>query len=196
MSVPAFRLAFVQSCTDAATLPRDPVPEVALTGRSNVGKSSLLNSLAGVRQLARVSRTPGRTRMINLFALEGGKLRLLDLPGYGYARMARSERAGWDRMLAPLFDGRPNLRLALLLADARLEPQPLDLEMAEWLRSQGCAFELIATKWDRLSGNQRAVARRRFEEAFGATALGYSSVTHEGRDALRRRLLGAAATSL
>lgn len=185
----AFRLAFLQSCADAAALPADAVPEVALTGRSNVGKSSLLNSLGGERHLARVSRTPGRTRLINLFEVEGTALRLLDLPGYGYARMARSERAGWDAMLAPLFDGRPNLRLALLLADARLEPQALDLEMAAWLRAQGCAFELIATKWDRLSGNQRAVARRRFESAFGATPLGYSSVSHEGRDELRRRLL-------
>lgn len=185
----AWHVEFVKSCAAATDFPDDAVPEAALLGRSNAGKSSLLNSLAGRHELARTSRTPGRTRLLNLFTVEGGGLRLVDCPGYGYARASRSLQAEWGALTSEYMQRRANLALAVLLVDARLEPQALDLEAMAWLRQRPLPVQLVATKWDRLSGNQRTQAQKRLAAAFGATPLGYSSVTHAGREELRRALL-------
>ncbi|MGH9393298.1 MAG: ribosome biogenesis GTP-binding protein YihA/YsxC [Terriglobales bacterium] len=189
MSGPAWTVRFVKSCSALQDLPPAATPEVALLGRSNVGKSSLLNSLAGRKQLARTSRTPGRTRLLNLFSVNEGQFLLVDCPGYGYAQAARNLRAQWAGLIEQYLSARPQLRLALLLVDARLDPQPLDLDAAQWLRQRSLPLQIVATKWDRLSGNQRPAALRRLESALAAPVLGYSSVTHEGRDRLRARLL-------
>ncbi len=170
-------------------LPQDGAPEIALVGRSNVGKSSLLNALAGQHNLARTSRTPGRTRLLNLFTVNGGLVRLVDCPGYGYAKAARHERAGWGELVEAYLSEREALRLVLLLVDARLKPQAPDRDMAGWLRRRGRALQLVSTKWDRLSGNERPVARRELEAAFAATPLGFSSVSAEGREALRQAVV-------
>ncbi len=166
-----------------------------MLGRSNVGKSSLLNALAGRSDLARTSRTPGRTRLLNLFRSEGARLRLVDCPGYGYARAARAQRLAWGALVEAYLAERHTLRLALLLVDARLDPQLLDLDMAAWLRAHGHTLLLVATKWDRLSGNQRPLACRRFDTAFAATPLPVSALTGENITALRRRLLDQAQLS-
>ena len=190
---PPFTATFLKSCSALGDLPLDSVPEAAILGRSNVGKSSLLNTLAGHRHLAQTSRTPGRTRLLNLFNVNGHQLRLVDCPGYGYAKVARDMRIGWGDLIQPYLEQRPNLRLAVLLVDGMLPAQPMDLELDAWLRLHQRPRLLVATKWDRMSGNLRAQARRRLTEAFGEAPLPFSSVNHEGRDALRHALLAAAA---
>lgn len=184
-----FRVTFEKSCASLGDLPPDGAPEIALVGRSNVGKSSLLNALAGQHNLARTSRTPGRTRLLNLFAVNRGLVRLVDCPGYGYAKASRRDRAGWGDLVEAYLSEREALRLVLLLVDARLKPQALDQDMAAWLRRRGRTVQLVATKWDRLSGNQRPVARRELEGAFAAAPLEFSSISGEGREALRQAVV-------
>ncbi|HXE30470.1 MAG TPA: ribosome biogenesis GTP-binding protein YihA/YsxC [Terriglobales bacterium] len=179
----------MKSCSGLGDLPADEVPEAALLGRSNVGKSSLLNVLAGQHQLARTSRTPGRTRLLNLFDVNGGRVRLVDCPGYGYAKVARSEREGWGELIEPYLAQRPNLRLALLLVDATLPAQPPDLDLHAWLALRPYPTLVVATKCDRLSGNQRPQALARLKAAFGEEPLPFSAITRLGRDPLRGRLL-------
>ena len=138
------------------------VAEVTFVGRSNVGKSSLLNALCG-HVIARVSKTPGRTRTINVF--ETGHHRwLVDLPGYGYAKVAPKERKGWGHMIENYLTGRPNLRMVFSLIDAQVGPTFLDQEMHRWLDSQGLPWRVIATKCDqvkpsRFANHKKEVAR-------------------------------------
>ena len=184
-----FDVAFLKSCSAIGDLPLDAIPEAAILGRSNVGKSSLLNSLAGEKGLAKTSRTPGRTRLLNLFDVNSGKLRLVDCPGYGYAKVSRVEREKWGALIEPYLAERPNLALAVLLIDSMLDPQPLDLDLHDWLRAHQIPSLLVATKCDRLSGNQLPTALRRLTQSFGAQPLAFSSVTNAGRDQLRQSLL-------
>jgi GTP-binding protein len=149
---------FLLSAMAAAQFPKPDVPEVAFLGRSNVGKSSLLNSLAG-EKAAKVSSTPGRTRAINFFALldQSQKRRLIfaDHPGYGYAKISKSISAGWPAFIEPYLQTRSTLRLCICLVDSNVPPQPSDRQLLEWLRAAGRAFAVVATKVDRLSGNER-----------------------------------------
>ena len=184
-----FDVAFLKSCSSPADFPTGSNPESAFLGRSNVGKSSLLNALAGQSGLARVSRTPGRTRLLNLFSVNGGALVLVDCPGYGYAKASRSLRQAWGELTQQYFERREQLRLTLLLVDASIDPQAIDLAAAVWLRERGIAFQVVATKWDRLGAAQRARALRDLESAFAAPPLPFSSRTGDGRDELRRLLL-------
>ena len=187
-----FKATFLKSCSALENLPDDAVPEVALLGRSNVGKSSLLNTLAGEHQLAQTSRTPGRTRLLNLFEINDGILRLVDCPGYGYAKIAREQRIGWGELIEPYLEQRENLQFCVLLVDSMIVPQRLDLELHAWLRQHQRPTLLVATKCDRLSGNQRPQAIKRLREAFGEEPLPFSSTSALGRDALRQRILNAA----
>ncbi len=149
---------FLLSAVSAAQFPRAEVPEIAFLGRSNVGKSSLLNALVG-EKAARVSNTPGRTRAINFFAVwdERGKRKMLfaDLPGYGYAKISKSISAGWPAFIEPYLAGRETLALCICLVDANVPPRPNDRQLMEWLRSVGREFVVVATKIDRMSGNER-----------------------------------------
>ncbi|MBI4911266.1 MAG: ribosome biogenesis GTP-binding protein YsxC [Acidobacteria bacterium] len=133
--------------------------EVAFVGRSNVGKSSLLNALANQRQLARVSKTPGRTRLINVF-VTGPDRWIVDLPGYGFAAGPAKEREGWRAMIEGYLRGRPTLRMVFVLVDAEVGPTPLDHQMLDWLRGEGLPGRIVATKADRVKPS-RALARRR-----------------------------------
>jgi len=146
------------SALSAAQFPRPSVPEVAFLGRSNVGKSSLLNALAGTAA-ARVSSTPGRTRAVNFFLLTDGrraqKMIFADLPGYGYAKISKSISAGWPGFIEPYLTDRPTLRLAICLVDANVPPQASDRQLLDWLAARGREFVVVATKADRLSGNER-----------------------------------------
>src|ERR1700683_1268944 len=149
---------FLLSALSAAQFPEPHVPEIAFLGRSNVGKSSLLNALVG-EKAAKVSSTPGRTRAINFFALldpsQKRKLIFADLPGYGYAKISKSISAGWPAFIEPYLAIRSTLKLCICLVDSNVPPQQSDRQLIDWLRAAGRDFAVVATKIDRLSGNGR-----------------------------------------
>jgi GTP-binding protein len=142
----------------AEQFPEPDVPEIAFLGRSNVGKSSLLNALTG-EKAAKVSSTPGRTRAINFFALldssQRRKLIFADLPGYGYAKISKSISAGWPAFIEPYLAIRSTLKLCICLVDSNVPAQQSDRQLIDWLRAAGRDFAVVATKIDRLSGNER-----------------------------------------
>ena len=180
----AGRYLFAQPCEFVAAAARlDGLPppdgvEIAFAGRSNVGKSSLVNALTGRRNLARTSNTPGRTRQINFFSLAGGRLTLVDLPGYGYARAAKREIAAWTGLVDAYLRGRPNLRRAVLLVDSRHGARPPDLRAMAMLDGAAVSWQLALTKTDKLSvealdrrlGDCRALLRSR-PAAYPAVAV-------------------------
>ncbi len=149
---------FLLSALSAAQFPVADLPEIAFLGRSNVGKSSLLNALAG-EKAAKVSSTPGRTRAINFFKLLDERHRpammFADLPGYGYAKISKSISAEWPSFIEPYLALREKLVLCVCLVDSNVEPRPSDGQLFEWLRAEGREFAVVATKVDRLSGNER-----------------------------------------
>jgi|SRR5579871_6052382 len=140
---------FVRGAADLAGIPPTKFPEVAFAGRSNVGKSSLVNALTGRKTLARVSNTPGRTREINFFRL-GERLMLADLPGYGYARVSKAESAKWTELIFAYLAGRPSLRRVVLLIDSRRGPLPQDIEVMDLLDRAAVSYQLVLTKVDKL----------------------------------------------
>ena len=153
-----FTTQFLLSAMAAAQFPAPDVPEIAFLGRSNVGKSSLLNTLVGDKA-AKVSSTPGRTRAINFFALldpsQRRKMVFADLPGYGYAKISKSISAGWPAFIEPYLAIRSTLKLCICLVDSNVPPQESDRQLIDWLRAAGRDFAVVATKIDRLSGNER-----------------------------------------
>jgi len=183
---------FVTSAASAAGLLQTPLPELAFAGRSNVGKSTLINALAG-RTLARTSAAPGKTRLANYYRLQpdrGRAFHLVDLPGYGYARGARDGRA-FDTLAREYFFGgpksvslRPAIAGVVLLVDARHPGLDTDLEACAWFAAQGCPFQLVATKADKLSRAERQRATAAIATAFGRGALMMSVPSGEGIDEL------------
>lgn len=153
-----FTTQFLLSALSAAQFPAPTVPEIAFLGRSNVGKSSLLNALVG-EKAAKVSSTPGRTRAINFFLIsdENNRQRCIfaDLPGYGYAKISKSISAEWPKFIEPYLAERAPLALCVCLVDSNIPPQPRDLQLLDWLRAADREFVVVATKADRLSGNER-----------------------------------------
>jgi len=149
---------FLLSAMAPEQFPAPGTPEIAFLGRSNVGKSSLLNTIVG-EKAAKVSSTPGRTRAINFFALldekQRRKLLLADLPGYGYAKISKSISAGWPAFIEPYLQIRSTLKLCICLVDSNIPPQESDLQLIDWLRAAGREIAVVATKIDRLSGNER-----------------------------------------
>jgi len=149
---------FLLSALSAAQFPAPTVPEIAFLGRSNVGKSSLLNALVGDKA-AKVSSTPGRTRAINFFLVSDERRAprniLADLPGYGYAKISKSISAEWPKFIEPYLAERATLGLCICLVDSNIPPQESDQRLIEWLRAAGRRFAVVATKIDRLSGNAR-----------------------------------------
>ena len=183
---------FVTSAATAADLLQTPLAELAFAGRSNVGKSSLINALAG-RTLARTSAAPGKTRLANYYRLQpdrGRAFHLVDLPGYGYARGARGGRAFESLAQEYFFGGpggvwlRPAIAGVVLLADARHPGLDTDVEAAAWLSAQGCPVRLVATKADKLTRAERQRATAAFVQAFGTGALMTASPSGEGTDEL------------
>jgi len=152
---------FLTSSALPADWPDPSLPEVAFVGRSNVGKSSMINSLAGRRKLVRVSKTPGRTRMINYFevALQTNgtahRLRVVDLPGYGFARVAKSERERWDEMISTYLEKRQNLQVVVSIIDAEIGPTHADQQMLDYLSELRPGVLVVATKIDRLPKAKR-----------------------------------------
>ena len=144
------RVEFVCSGLKNEDLPASSAPEFALVGRSNVGKSSLLNYLAGQKQLARVSNTPGRTQTINLFSAEKGEFFLVDLPGYGYAESSHATQAHWEKGMQAFFEGREGLFAIFILIDIRRDVQPEDESLSRWLKNLGLKVIAIQTKCDKI----------------------------------------------
>jgi GTP-binding protein len=154
------RLSFVRSATRVGDLPPSPA-EVAFVGRSNVGKSALVNALANRRQLARVSNTPGRTQVINLFSVDGDDGgTLVDLPGYGFAKASKSVRRDWPEMIEGYLIEREPLAMVYVLVDGAIGPTPLDARMLEWLRYHGVPHTVVATKSDKVKSSKRPARRR------------------------------------
>jgi GTP-binding protein len=156
------QLKFVQSATRVHQLP-ELGPEVAFVGRSNVGKSSLINALAHQRQLARVSNTPGRTQLINVFShVAGGAV--VDLPGYGYAKVPGHIRGDWSSMIEGYLLEREELVMVFVLVDGEIGPTPLDVQMLEWLRSNDVPHTVVATKSDKVKSAKRQRRKRDLAE--------------------------------
>jgi GTP-binding protein len=188
---------FLLGCAAVEQLPAPDLPEIAFAGRSNVGKSSLLNALTGRRELARVSAEPGRTREVNLFAVDG-RLRLADLPGYGFAKVSRSEAKRFQNLGRAYLQGRPNLKRVYLLIDARHGLKEVDAEALDALDTSAVSYQIVLTKADKLKPAE-AEARRaetlarisRRPAAFPRVAV-TSSETGAGIPELRAEALLAA----
>lgn len=175
------------AATNAKQFPAPSLPEVAFLGRSNVGKSSVINTLVDAK-LARTSSTPGRTRSINFFEVRWpGKAQpevvFADLPGYGYAKLSREISQEWPKFIEPYLNDRPTLALCLALVDVNVPPQERDRELLDFLNASGRDFLLIATKSDRLSNNQLRNALKSLAEAYPtAPVIPFSAKTRAGRD--------------
>lgn len=157
---------FVQSVAGMGYFPAIGLPQIAVAGHSNVGKSSLLNALFGRKGLVKTSKTPGCTRLLNLFEVDAALL-VVDLPGYGFARAPKSEQYKWARLIEGYLDGSASLRLVLVLLDIRHGPKASDLQLIEWLNARGIRWLPVATKADKLSGNERGKRLREMTRAMG-----------------------------
>ncbi|MEL0283108.1 MAG: ribosome biogenesis GTP-binding protein YihA/YsxC [Ilumatobacter sp.] len=162
MASPPLRLQFLRSATRVRDLVEDGA-EVAFVGRSNVGKSSLINALARQRQLARVSNTPGRTQLINEFShADGGSV--VDLPGYGYAKVPQRVRRDWPEMIEGYLLDRETLVMVFVLVDGAIGPTPLDAQMLDWLRENEIPHTVVATKSDKVKSSKRPARKRDLAE--------------------------------
>lgn len=177
--------------------PRDPRPEIALSGRSNVGKSSLINTMLGRKSLARVSSTPGKTITINYYDIDK-KLYLVDLPGYGYAKRSQTSKRSWSGLTEDYFLKNPSadaIRLVIQLIDVRVGPTEDDVMMINWLIDQGVPFVVVATKTDKLSKNELKnkldSIHKEYFEGTGIEILPFSSVTRDGKDELWSKIFEA-----
>lgn len=171
---------FVASASTPGSFPPERYPEIAFIGRSNVGKSSLLNGLLGVKGLARTSSTPGRTQAINFFLINES-FYFVDLPGYGYAKVSKADRLAWGRLIEKYLAERRQLVLSILIVDARHEPSPLDLQMQSWLQHFGLSYLVVSTKIDKLSGNEQRTIRQRMRKSMHTERIiPYSAVTGAG----------------
>ena len=161
---------FLTSAPDLDSCPPPDLPEFAFIGRSNVGKSSMINMLTNRKSLAKVSGTPGKTKLINFFTINGN-WSLVDLPGYGYAKVSKKERGRFSEAITHYLQHRPNLMGTFVLIDSMLSPQKIDLEFVEWMVHAGLPFALVFTKTDRLPGTAAMGNREAFLERFRAISV-------------------------
>jgi GTP-binding protein len=190
---------FVTSAAAPGQFPPPGAPEIAFVGRSNVGKSSLINSLVGTK-IAKTSNTPGRTQTINFFQVRRpGKPHpdfvFADLPGYGYARVPKEVTAQWASFINPYLQDRESLVLCVVLVDVNIPPQELDVQLLEWLRDHDRSFLIAATKADRVSGNQLRTSLHKLSdhlEVLPEQIIPFSSKTRVGYDELWRAIKSAA----
>ena len=196
MPIQVVSAEFLQTSTKPSEWPRGDFPEFAFVGRSNVGKSSMLNALTGKKKLARVSNTPGRTRALQFFevryrpnpAARARVVRFCDLPGYGYAKVSKDERAKWTAMIEDYLKERHTLRAVVLIVDARHEPMESDHDALQFLSGAGRMVVVAATKMDKLARTRRGLALRAAEKSHGARAGQRRAVLGGGGDRHRRAL--------
>jgi GTP-binding protein len=185
------RADFLTSAAGPEGYPAGGLPEIAFMGKSNVGKSSLINSLLGGRKLARTSNTPGRTQLINFFTVNEAML-FVDLPGYGYAKVPQRVRRQWGPMIENYLANRKELVLSIFLLDSRHAPTANDAQLQSWLQHQGLDFLVVSTKADRLSNNQLRKSLRVTADTLNVgleSIIPYSSVTGRGGDRIWREIL-------
>ncbi len=180
--------AFLTSVGQGSAYPSAACCEIAIVGKSNVGKSSLINSLCNNKKLAKTSQTPGKTRLINFFLLNRS-FHLVDLPGYGFARASKTEQQGWGELMESYL-GSGRVKHLFLLIDIRHAPTAEDRQMFRWLLYYGVPFTLVATKADKLAKSKRQQAANAAAKALGAPpyAIPFSTETGDGRDALLARI--------
>ena len=182
---------FLKSAFKESDWPRDAKPEIAFLGRSNVGKSSLINSLLMVRGLARTSSTPGRTQSLNFFLINE-RFRFVDLPGFGYARVPQNIKSTWGDMVTEYLAKRPQLVLSIHIVDSRHEPTKQDLQLHEWLEHSNKPQLIVATKSDKLSNNE---LRKNLEHIARVldddSVVAYSTKNGRGRDEIWRAIKSA-----
>ena len=178
---------FLKSATQRGEYPKLKLPKIAFSGRSNVGKSSLINNLVGKKGLARTSSSPGRTQVINFFSVENRWV-FVDLPGYGYAKAPKSVRVRWGHMVEEFLREDENLKLTVMMVDARREPTDLDRVMQEWLEQFSIPYQVVATKVDKLSSNKLQKSLNQIEDVFNCSVLPYSAATGTGKKELWRIL--------
>ncbi|MFI5151198.1 MAG: ribosome biogenesis GTP-binding protein YihA/YsxC [Bacteroidia bacterium] len=177
---------FIQSCETYLKCPKMDKPEYAFIGRSNVGKSSLINSIISMKNLARVSGKPGKTQIINHFLINESWY-LVDLPGYGYAKVSKDKKGQWEKFLTEYILKRENLMCVFVLVDIRLEPQASDVDFMEWLAIDDIPFVIAFTKTDKLNKSQLAQALTRYQKYLSGTWESFpnyfmtSSKTHTGK---------------
>ena len=181
---------FVKSAFKETDWPRDNRPEIAFLGRSNVGKSSFINSLLGVRGLARTSSTPGRTQALNFFLINE-TFWFVDLPGYGYARAPKNVRAQWSDAAGEYLEKSDQLTLSIHLIDSRHEPTAKDMQLQQWLIHNDRPYVIVATKSDKLSNNELAKNIARAKKVLNTSnVIAYSSVTGRGANEVWRTISG------
>lgn len=175
----------VMSAVSSEQYPNEGWPELAIAGRSNVGKSSFINSLLNRKSLARTSSKPGKTRTINFYNIED-RIHLVDVPGYGYAKVSKKEREKWAKMMDEYFSERDELMFVILLVDIRHEPSQQDIDMYQYLKYYELPVVVLATKQDKISKNKLQQHLARIENDLGMheedPLLAYSSVNHQGRE--------------
>jgi GTP-binding protein len=176
---------FVKSATEPSQYPEGKLPEVAFAGRSNVGKSSLINTIARQKNLARTSSTPGCTRLINFFIVNN-EISLVDLPGYGYARAPIASRREWGPMIETYLRHRESLESVIVILDVRRHPSEQDLTLIDWLRHYEIIPIIVLTKIDKISRSQAKVRQRKIKELLGMTLdpILFSARTGEGKDVI------------
>jgi GTP-binding protein len=177
------RAEFVGSFHDLTQLPRDQRPQVAVSGRSNVGKSSLLNKLVGQRKLAKVSSTPGKTRALNFFLIDE-KYYLVDLPGYGYAKVSKSIKDEWGKLIEQYLNEEKRIAGMVFLLDCRRDPAEEDLQLLSWLADRGLPVMLVITKADKLGRDKLSQKMRQVEAELGLPSIAFSAVTGLGKEQL------------
>ena len=178
---------FIKSATHKGDYPKLRLPRIAFAGRSNVGKSSLINSLLGKKGLARTSATPGRTQLINFFNVDDRWV-FVDLPGYGFAKVPARIRDRWGPMIEEFLREEEDLKLTVMIVDARREPTDLDRVMKQWLEEFDVFYQIVATKADKLSSNQLQGSLSRMKTGFKSSVVPYSSATGLGKKDLWRVL--------
>lgn len=172
---------FIGSFYKLEQIPKDRRPQIAFAGRSNVGKSTLLNKLTGQKKLAKVSQTPGKTRSVNFFLIND-KFYFVDLPGYGYAKVSKKEREDWGQLLESYLLESPHLKGIIILLDCRREPNEDDIQLIEWITAKEMPAIAVVTKADKLNRDKINRKVKQIENDFGLSAIPFSAVKGMGKN--------------
>lgn len=172
---------FIGSFYKLNQLPKDSLPQIAFAGRSNVGKSSLLNKITGHKKAAKVSQTPGKTRSLNFFLIND-KFYFVDLPGYGYAKVSKVERESWGQLIEDYLVATQNLTGLMLLLDCRRDPNVEDEELIKWLSNKELPCMAIITKTDKITRDKTNRKMKQIENAYGLKSIPFSTVNGTGKE--------------